>query len=379
MPLIISGIRTALVLIIGTATLAALIGAGGLGSFILLGIDRNAPELTLIGAIGSALLAIVFSTLIRYLQHLKPRYTLITLAAIILLIGGVSFSQSGFFAPKTITIAGKLGSEPDILINMYKELIEQEAPDAQVELEPNFGKTSFLFSALDNGQVDIYPEFTGTVLESLVEVPEELASQNLDSDETYTEAVNLLKDQFEMTLLQPMAYQNTYALAVKKEFAEENGLTTISDLKKIENQIKAGFTLEFIDRTDGYAGIQELYGLDFPSVQSMEPALRYQAINNGDINLLDAYSTDSELRQYGLVILEDDQELFPPYQGAPLMKEAFAKEHPEVVRALEKLAGKITEEQMSEMNYQVNVEGKNPAEVARTFLIDEGLIKEGQE
>lgn len=379
LPVLISGIRTALVLIIGTATLAALIGAGGLGSFILLGIDRNAPELTLIGAIGSALLAIVFSTLIRYLQHLKPRYTLITLAAIILLIGGVSFSQSGFFAPKTITIAGKLGSEPDILINMYKELIEQEDPDAQVELEPNFGKTSFLFSALDNGQVDIYPEFTGTVLESLVEVPEELASQNLDSDETYTEAVNLLKDQFEMTLLQPMAYQNTYALAVKKEFAEENGLTTISDLKKIENQIKAGFTLEFIDRTDGYAGIQELYGLDFPSVQSMEPALRYQAINNGDINLLDAYSTDSELRQYGLVILEDDQELFPPYQGAPLMKEAFAKEHPEVVRALEKLAGKITEEQMSEMNYQVNVEGKNPAEVARTFLIDEGLIKEGQE
>ena len=379
LPVIISGIRTALVLIIGTATLAALIGAGGLGSFILLGIDRNAPELTLIGAIGSALLAIVFSTLIRYLQHLKPRYTLITLAAIILLIGGVSFSQSGFFAPKTITIAGKLGSEPDILINMYKELIEQEDLDAQVELEPNFGKTSFLFSALDNGQVDIYPEFTGTVLESLVEVPEELASQNLDSDETYTEAVNLLKDQFEMTLLQPMAYQNTYALAVKKEFAEENGLTTISDLKKIENQIKAGFTLEFIDRTDGYAGIQERYGLDFPSVQSMEPALRYQAINNGDINLLDAYSTDSELRQYGLVILEDDQELFPPYQGAPLMKEAFAKEHPEVVRALEKLAGKITEEQMSEMNYQVNVEGKNPAEVARTFLIDEGLIKEGQE
>jgi osmoprotectant transport system permease protein len=366
-------------LIIGTATLAALIGAGGLGSFILLGIDRNAPELTLIGAIGSALLAIIFSTLIRYLQHLKPRYTLITLAAIILLIGGVSFSQSGFFAPKTITIAGKLGSEPDILINMYKELIEQEDPDAQVELEPNFGKTSFLFSALDNDQVDIYPEFTGTVLESLVDVPEKTASQKLDSDETYTEAVNLLQDQFEMTLLQPMAYQNTYALAVKKEFAEENGLTTISDLKKIENQIKAGFTLEFIDRTDGYAGIQELYGLDFPSVQSMEPALRYQAINNGDINLLDAYSTDSELRQYGLVILEDDQELFPPYQGAPLMKEAFAKEHPEVVRALEKLAGKITEEQMSEMNYQVNVEGKNPAEVARTFLIDEGLIKEGQE
>ncbi|MBO0462113.1 MULTISPECIES: ABC transporter permease/substrate-binding protein [unclassified Enterococcus] len=376
LPVIISGIRTALVLIIGTATLAALIGAGGLGTFILLGIDRNTPVLTLIGAISSALLAIIFSSLIRLLQHLRPRYTMLVLGLILTVVAGASIYQTSFFKQEKITIAGKLGAEPDILIQMYKGLIEEET-DAEVELKPNFGKTSFLFSALENQQIDIYPEFTGTVLESLVQVPDTLREKKLTKEETYQEANKLLSEQFSMTLLKPMAYQNTYALAVKRDFAEENQLRTISDLAKIENQIRAGFTLEFIDRADGYKGIQELYQLDFPSVQSMEPSLRYQAINNGDVNVVDAYSTDSELKQYDLIVLEDDRGLFPTYQGAPLMNEDFANEHPEVVTALEKLSGKITEEQMQTMNYQVNVEKKQPAEVARQFLVDQGLVKEG--
>ncbi|MBF8807875.1 MAG: ABC transporter permease/substrate-binding protein [Enterococcus lacertideformus] len=375
LPVIISGIRTALVLIIGTATLAALIGAGGLGTFILLGIDRNNPVLTLIGAISSALLAIVFSSLIRLLQHLKPRYTVITLLLILVGIGGASLYQSGIFKEDKITIAGKLGSEPDILIQMYKELIEDET-NVKVELKPNFGKTSFLFSALENQQIDVYPEFTGTVLESLVKVPNALKGEQFSEQETYEQANSLLNEQFGMILLQPMLYQNTYALAVKKSFAKENNLKTISDLTKIKEQAKAGFTLEFIDRSDGYKGLKETYRLDFPSVQSMEPSIRYQAINNDEVNLVDAYSTDSELKQYDLVTLEDDYGLFPNYQGSPLMTKAFANTHKEVLNALEKLSGKITEKQMISMNYQVNVEKKQPAEVAHTFLKKEGLLKE---
>ena len=331
--------------------------------------------LTLIGAISSALLAIIFSSLIRLLQYLKPRYTVMTLFIVLLGIGGTSLYQSGVFKEEKITIAGKLGSEPDILIQMYKALIENET-DAKVDLKPNFGKTSFLFSALENQQIDIYPEFTGTVLESLVKVPDALKGKQLDKKETYEQADLLLSKQFDMKLLQPMAYQNTYALAVKKSFAKENNLKTISDLAMVENQIKAGFTLEFIDRSDGYKGIQKTYQLNFPSVQSMEPSLRYQAINNGEVNVVDAYSTDSELKQYDLVTLEDDRGLFPAYQGAPLMTTTFANEHQSIVKALNKLSGKITEEQMIEMNYQVNVEKKQPAEVAQTFLKKEGLLKE---
>ncbi|MEG1504362.1 MAG: ABC transporter permease/substrate-binding protein [Enterococcus sp.] len=377
MPVIISGIRTALVLIIGTATLAALIGAGGLGTFILLGIDRNDPSLTLIGAISSALLAIIFSGLIRFLQHRSGKATLIALGVICLGIGGIFFAQHNPAASETVTIAGKLGSEPDILINMYKEVIQDEDSSINVELKPNFGKTSFLFNAVKSDQIDIYPEFTGTVLESLVKVPES-TSDDLSPDETYKEANKLLKDQFEMELIKPMKYENTYALAMKKSEAEKRGITKISDLKGQQDQLKAGFTLEFIDRQDGYRGIQDKYGVNLSSVQSMEPALRYQAINNGDVDVIDAYSTDSEIKQYDLVTLEDDLHNFPPYQGAPLMKQEFADQHPKVVKALNRLAGKITEDQMVEMNYLVNVKKEQPAKVAHDFLVKEKIIGEDQ-
>src|SRR5205823_2761964 len=114
--------------------------------------------------------------------------------------------------------------------------------------------------------------------------------------------------------------------------------------------VKAGFTLEFSDREDGYRGIQKLYGLKFPSVVTMEPKLRYGAIESGEINLVDAYSTDSELQQYNLKVLEDDKNLFPPYQGAPLLRAETLEKHPELATALNKLAGKISDDEIRAMN-----------------------------
>ncbi|MGK0551172.1 ABC transporter permease/substrate-binding protein [Enterococcus faecalis] len=368
LPFIVSGIRTATVLIIGTATLAALIGAGGLGTFILLGIDRNNIYLILIGAISSAVLAVLFNYGIHLLE--KASIKKIIAAAVLLLVllsGSFIFTQQKA-AEKQVTIAGKLGSEPDIIINMYKELIETNS-DINVHLKTNFGKTSFLFNALKSGEIDIYPEFTGTVLETFLKEKPETSN---DPKVVYEEARKGLKQQENMLLLKPMQYQNTYAVAVKRSFAKANGLKTIGDLKKVESQLKAGFTLEFIDRKDGYQGLQNRYNLHF-TVKSMEPALRYQAINNGDVNVVDAYSTDSELKQYDLVTLKDNQQLFPPYQGAPLMKAETLKKYPELAGILNKLAGKITAEEMSDMNYQVNVEQKDPAVVAKEYLKKYGL------
>lgn len=378
LPIIISGIRSALVLIIGTATLAALVGGGGLGNLILLGIDRNNTALTLIGALASALLAIIFSALINLLQKAKPRVTGLVLVALICSIGGYSVYQKQAANQETITIAGKLGAEPDILINMYAQLIEAADPQAHVVLKSNFGKTSFLFNALKSGQIDIYPEFTGTVLDSLVKVPQTVDKSKLTANETYQEANKLLAKQAQLRLLAPMAYQNTYALAVKQTFATKHGLQTISDLQQVLPQIKAGFTLEFIDRADGYKGVKAKYGLTFPSVQGMEPSLRYEAINQNKINLIDAYSTDSELARYGLVVLQDDRQLFPDYRGAPLMSQAFAQKHPQIVAALNQLAGKISAAEMTAMNYQVNVKRKSAASVAQNYLVKHGLLKGDQ-
>ncbi|MCC7666566.1 ABC transporter permease/substrate-binding protein [Liquorilactobacillus satsumensis] len=374
-PAILGGIRTALVLIIGTATLAALIGAGGLGSFILLGIDRNNVNLILIGALSAALLAIILSSLVAWLARHRWQWTA-GLAALLI----VGFGANQLFAmtqrTETVTIAGKLGSEPDILINMYKELIEQDNPKIQVQLKSNFGKTTFLFNALKAKDIDIYPEFTGTVLETLVKVPKKQQNEKRTPQQTYSTAKRLLLQQDQLAYLKPMQYENTYALAVPETLAKENQLTKISDLTKIQAKINAGFTLEFLDRPDGYRGIKKAYDLSFKT-RSFEPSLRYAAIHDGRVNLVDAFSTDSELVQYHLKVLQDDKHLFPSYRGAPLMTQKFAKEHPGIVKSLNKLAGKISATQMQKMNYAVNVEKKDPATVAHAYLVKHNLLKRG--
>lgn len=370
MPVMMSGVRTAAIMIIGTATLAALVGAGGLGSFILLGIDRNDSALILIGAISSALLAVLFGAVIQWLKGKKPKTILIALflaaalmAASVIIPGGES---------KNIVIAGKLGAEPEILINMYKELIEEDT-DLTVELKPNFGKTGFLYEALKAGSIDIYPEFTGTITGSLL--AENVGKLSNDPAAVYEIARDKIAAQDNLAYLKPCEYQNTYAIAVTEEFAESNQLEKISDLKPLEKTAVAGFTLEFNDREDGNRGLKSLYGLNF-QVKTMEPALRYTAIAGGSIDLTDVYSTDSQIITNHLKLLEDDKQLFPPYQAAPLMRQETLKKHPEIQTALEKLAGKITSDEMTRMNYAVDVEGKEAKDVAREYLLKEKLIEE---
>lgn len=370
MPVMMAGIRTAMVLIIGTATLAALIGAGGLGDLILLGIDRNNTSLILIGAIPAALLAIMFDLILRYMEKLSYKKLLITVGAMILIILLVVvvplFGKKG----DTITLAGKLGSEPSIITNMYKILIEDETDDT-VDVKDGMGKTSFLFNALKSDDIDGYLEFTGTVLGELTK--EDLKSKKEDA--VYQQAKQSLEKKYDMTMLKPMKYNNTYALAVKKDFAKENNIKTIGDLQKVEDKIKPGFTMEFNDRPDGYKAVSKAYGLNLSNVKKMEPKLRYTAVEKDNINLIDAYSTDAELKQYDMVVLKDDKHVFPPYQGAPMFKEKFLKQHPEIKKPLNKLEGKISDEEMQEMNYKVTVKNEDPYNVAKHYLKKEGLVK----
>ncbi|MGO6043749.1 ABC transporter permease/substrate-binding protein [Streptococcus pyogenes] len=373
MPVIMSGVRTSAVMIIGTATLASLIGAGGLGSFILLGIDRNNANLILIGAISSALLAIIFNSLLQYLEKASLRRIMISfgITLLALLASYTPMALSQFSKGKdTVVIAGKLGAEPDILINLYKELIEDQS-DISVELKSNFGKTSFLYEALKSGDIDIYPEFTGTITSSLLRDKPPLSN---DPKQVYEDAKKGIAKQDKLTLLKPFAYQNTYAVAMPEKLAKEYQIETISDLKAHADTLKAGFTLEFKDRADGYKGMQSQYGLQL-SVATMEPALRYQAIQSGDIQVTDAYSTDAEITKYHLKVLKDDKQLFPPYQGAPLMKTSLLTKHPELKGILNQLAGKITEKEMQDMNYEVSVKGADANKVARDYLLKTGLIQ----
>lgn len=370
-PAIVAGLRTATVMIVGTGTLAALIGAGGLGTFILLGIDRGNNNLLLIGAISSAILAIVATLFITFIGRIKA-------AGRWLLGGGAVVAVVGFtvlppvLTPQTttVTIAGKLGSEPSILIAMYRDLIKQADPHAKVVLKDNFGKTSFLFDALKSGDIDIYPEFTGTVLSDLAPKPVKLPA-GADGQATYQAAEKVVK-KLNLRMSQPAKFNDTYALAVRDADAEQYGLKTIGDLAKLPNA-KGGMTDEFLDRPDGWPGIEKTYGLSMPTT-SFDPNLRYIAIDKHKVSVVDAYSTDSQITQYHLRVLEDNKHFFPAYQAVPLMKNSFAKAHPEYVRALNKLHNKISTQDMQKMNYLVNSKHESSDKVAHDYLVKHDLL-----
>ncbi|WP_280951823.1 ABC transporter permease/substrate-binding protein [Alteribacter populi] len=371
MPVIMAGVRTSMVLIVGTATLAALIGAGGLGDLIMLGISRSNNEYILLGAIPAALLALLFDVILRFTERrsagnsIKPIVFVVLIATLIVMSPLIVKPQQA-----DITVGGKLGSEPEIIINMYKLLIE-DATDLNVDLEPNLGQTDFVFNAIQSANIDIYPEFTGTALLSLLD--EELNSTN--EEEVFEQAKDVMEQEFGLVFLQPMQFNNTYAIAMMTDRAEELHVEMISDLVSYNNDLTAGFTHEFSDREDGYLGIQDLYNIDF-DVVTMEAGLRPHALESGDIDLMDAYATDWYIVEYDMTVLKDDEGLFPPYQGAPLVRADTLNQYPELEAILNQLEGKISDEEMQNMNHRVEVGDENAMDVARDYLVNEGLLSD---
>ena len=371
-PVIMAGIRTSMVLIVGTATIAALIGAGGLGELILLGLDRGADiNLILLGAIPAALLAIILDLALRGVEKLSKRTGIKAFAimSIVVILLAVIPSAISYNKKPDIVIGAKLGAEPEILINMYKLLIEDET-DLKVDLKPGLGKTSLVFKALQNGSIDLYPEFTGT---AIVTQLEEKANSN-EANKVYNQAKVGMKKKYDMAYLKPMQYNNTYTVALKRNIAKKYNLETIGDLRSVEDQLTAGFTLEFKDRKDGYQGMKKLYNLNLTTVKSMDAGLRQRAIQKNEVQIIDAYATDSYVKKLDLVALEDPSHLFPPYQGAPLMRQETLDKYPDLEHALNKLAGKITDDDMRNMNYQVDDKGRYAEDVARSYLEQNSLL-----
>ncbi|MBB6449147.1 osmoprotectant transport system permease protein [Geomicrobium halophilum] len=369
MPVVMAGIRTSMVLIVGTATLAALIGAGGLGDLIMTGIQRADQMYILLGAIPAAVLALTFDFLFRWTEKAKRSFlafiTVLTSALLIVTLPTLIPAQQS-----DLTIGGKLDAEPEILANMYKHLIESTM-DMNVEVEAGLGGTDIVFDALLAGDIDMYPEFTGTAyVELLGQDP-----SDMNEEEVYEATKEGIETTYNLVYLEPMAYNNTYALAVSKSIGEEYDLETVSDLESYQNQLTAGFTFEFLDRPDdGYAALKETYGFEFSDVNGLDSGLRSQAIEEGEVEVIDAYSTDAYLVEYDMVVLEDDEELFPPYEGAPLLREEVLMKYPELEGILNTLAGEITDEEMQEMNYLVDYEDIDPEAVALHYLQDKGLL-----
>ena len=227
-----------------------------------------------------------------------------------------------------------------------------------------------MIKAIKKGNIDIYPEYTGTALTAQLKM--DVIS---DSDEAYRVVSEEFDKQFKIKWLNPLGFNNTYTLAVTNDVYEQYGIETFSDLAVISENLVFGAEHEFFDRQDGFDGLVEAYSMKFKGEpMKMNVSLKYQAIGNGEMQVTDAFSTDGAIMQYNLKVLTDDKGFFPPYYAAPIIKNETLEKHPELEEILNMLSGVINDATMTELNYKVDVEGKQVAQVAKEFLKDKGLI-----
>jgi osmoprotectant transport system substrate-binding protein len=268
----------------------------------------------------------------------------------------------------TITVGSKNFTEQLILGEMYAQILEDRG--FNVERSLNLGGTLVAHEALLAGEIDLYPEYTGTGL--LVILGMETMS---DPDEVYDVVSAAYLEEFDLVWLDQTPMNNSNALAVTREWSEENGVTTISELAEVSADLKLAAVPDFPERDDGQIGLEAVYGLEFAEVLIFDPGLKYQAFLDGEAEVVLAFGTDGQVAGYDLVILEDDGGLWPPYHVAPVVRQETLDEAPEVAEALNELAPLLTSEVMAALNWQVDgPDAMEPADVAQAFLEENGLI-----
>jgi len=387
---IMAGIRTATVMVIGVATLASLVGAGGLGDLIFRGISTVNTELILAGTIPAALLALLLDFLLERMERavtppgLRPagrkrtnkfvRAVEIVLGVLLVaaiatsLIGNGRFGFGGGGA-NTVTVGGKNFTEQDILVHMLSSLIEAKT-DLKVVRKPFLGGSQVTHSALTSGSIDLYPEYTGTGWSSVLgEAP-----IGGDPQLTYDKVKAAYKTKFGITWLEPLGFNNTYTLAMRADKADQLGIDTMSQLAARSPDLTLGATHEFLEREDGFKGLQSAYNMRFKKVTGLDPGLTYGAVKEGTTDVNDAFSTDGRIQAFKLKVLKDDKQFFPPYYAAVVVRDDTLKAHPELADALKLLAGKIDDKTMSVLNGQVDLEHQEPRAVAEKWLRAQGLI-----
>ncbi|QOX64452.1 glycine/betaine ABC transporter substrate-binding protein [Anoxybacterium hadale] len=290
-----------------------------------------------------------------------------TIAAILAIaLAMVSFAGCG---EDKIVIGSKDFGENIVLGEMFAQLIEKNT-DLKVTRKLNMGGTFVCFEAIKKGDIDIYPEYTGTGLTAQLKM--DVVG---DPDEAYRIVSEEFDKQYEITWLKPLGFNNTYTLAVTNEVYEQYGIETYSDLAKISDNLVFGAEHEFFDRQDGYDGLVAFYDMTFKGdPKKMNTALKYQAIGNGDMDVTDAFATDGPIKQYNLKVLEDDKGFFPPYYAAPIVRNETLEKYPELSELFDRLSGLLDDATMTELNYLIDVEGKDVEVVARDFLTEQGLI-----
>jgi len=353
MGVIFAGVRVATVIGVGVATIAAAVGAGGLGMFIFRGVSMVDSRLILAGAIPAAALALIADF---GLGAIEKRFSkLLCLLLVVVTVCSCS--------PERIVVGSKNFTEQVILGEMLAQQIERKT-GLQVDRRLNLGGTLVCHQALTAGQIDTYVEYTGTGLTAILKEP-----TSSDSTHVYDAVKAAYKSRFGIDWTQPLGFNNTFAVIVRKADAERLSLKTISDAAPHTANWTAGFGYEFIERGDGYPGLAKAYNLRFSNPpRIMDLGLSYRALADHQVDFIAGNSTDGLINALGLVVLEDDKHYFPPYDAVPLVRQAIIERHPGLQDALAALGGKISEDEMRRMNYAVDGEHRNVKDVVREFL-----------
>jgi osmoprotectant transport system permease protein len=269
-----------------------------------------------------------------------------------------------------VVVASKPFGESYLLCEMFAQLLEEHG--IAVTRRPGLGATEVAFSALRRNEIDVYPEYTGTGLIAILHdsVADSLAR---DPRAVYERVARTFMTRYGVRWLPPIGFQNTYAIAVRRSTAKRYHLRTLSDLAREGTHLVAGFTPDFIGRTDGLPGLARIYGLHLRAVRPLAPAVKYRALADGAVDVADGYSTDGLLARYDLVTLVDDRHFFPPYEAAALVSPRLVRDRPDAVAVLTLLSGRLDEARMRQLNQRVEVGGEDVHRVATDALTALGL------
>lgn len=366
LPSIVSGLRVAVVIGVGTATIASAIGAGGLGDFIFRGLAMVDGTVILAGALPAALLAILADGALALGGRVaNPRRRTRAAAAALLAIVGLSLAGAAWVSQagerSDVIVGSKNFTEQVILGELLAQAIERQT-DLRVERRLNLGGTAIAHQALLSGGIDLYVEYSGTALTAIFDL-----AAATDSDEVFT----LIRNRYAavgLTTLPRLGFNNTFAILVRRADAERLGLKTIGDLNAFK-EWRAGFGYEFLERPDGFKGLAAAYGLQFANQpRVMDLNLIYRAVASKEIDVTAGDATSGLIDALDLVALEDDRRYFPVYDAVPVARAGVLLQHPEVAAVMRQLEGRISAAEMQRMNYAVDGEKRDPAEVVRAFL-----------
>jgi len=369
LPSIVAGVRVAAVVGVGSATIAAAIGAGGLGEYIYRGLSMVDTTVILAGAIPAALLALaVDGTLLWVERQLSARRrsrswraaaaAAAVVAGLALLTGGVAARRSS----GAIIVGSKNFTEQLVLGELVAQIIERDG-GVPVNRRLNLGGTLICDRALLSGDLDVYVEYTGTALTAVFHEP-------IATDEAAVfDTVRMLYAKTGRTLLAPLGFNNTFTILVRGADARALHLRTIDDAARESAHWRAGFGYEFVERPDGYPGLAKAYRLQFPDApRVMDLTLSYRALAAGQVDLIAGDATAGLIKGLDLAPLEDNRHYFPPYDAAAVARAETLLRYPRVRAALERLSGRVSAADMRALNYAADVEHRDIPGIVSQFL-----------